>query len=350
MALVTQPVAKGRAIAVIQYSFAGVEIPCPLCKSNDHSIVGTLDRHGEPLRTVMCRACGHVFTNPQPTKSELQEFYSEKYQLAYKGTGTPKRKHVYRAGQRALERLEQLQSHLHKGSRILDVGSGGGECVYLLNTSGYAAQGLEPNQGYAAFSRAEYGVDVRDGSLEELPAGDALWDGITLHHVLEHLAEPVDALRHLRQMLKPSGKLIIEVPNMEARYHGPSRQYHFAHLHGFSTEGLTDAGSQAGLEVTNLTLQAHTQHINVAFTPSDGNAEDQTKFCDRSTAERIERALQTYTALTDTLSPRPYRRLLANVKRPVVERIALARLGWPVSAKEILDRLYKRHTQKTGVN
>ena len=118
MALAAQPVAKARADAVSQHPFTGIEILCPLCKSDDQSGVGTLDRHGEPLRTVLCRSCGHVFTNPQPTTSELQEFYGEKYRLTYKGTGTPKQKHVYRAGLRALERLEQLQNHLPKGSHV----------------------------------------------------------------------------------------------------------------------------------------------------------------------------------------------------------------------------------------
>ena len=344
MALVAQSVAKGRADTVSQYPLTGIEIPCPLCKSDDHTVVGTLDRHGKPLRTVLCRTCGHVFTNPQPTAVELKEFYDKKYRLAYKGTGTPKRKHVYRAGLRALERLDQLQSHLSKESHVLDIGSGGGEFVYLLNSAGYTARGLEPNQGYAAFSRKEYGVDVRDGSLEDMSFTDEQWDGITLHHVLEHLADPVDALSRLRPMLKPSGKLIIEVPNVEARFHGPSRQFHFAHLHIFAQEGLIAAGSQAGFSADAVTLQPHTRHINIVFSLRDDQKDAEVEHSSTETAERVETALRTYTTLADAFSARPYRRFWANLKRPVVERLALAKLGQPHQAKDILDRLYDSHT------
>jgi predicted SAM-dependent methyltransferase len=39
---------------------------------------------------------------------------------------------------------------------------------------------------------------------------------ITLWHVLEHLADPIDGLRQARQALKPGGLCVVEVPNLRS--------------------------------------------------------------------------------------------------------------------------------------
>ena len=350
MALVAQPLAQNRLIAVNDFTFSGEDIPCPLCASADHVTVADTDRHGNPLKIVLCQACGHVFTNPQPVQSELDAFYSEKYRTAYKGTVVPKRKHVYRAGLRALERLDQIQQELNVESRVLDIGSGGGEFVYLLGKAGYIAQGVEPNLGYAAFSREQYGIDVQDGTLENRRHSSQRWDGITIHHVLEHLTNPVESLKRVHAMLSPDGKLFVEVPNVEARYHGPARQFHFAHLHCFSREGLTDVGSKAGFAVASMSLRPHTAHINAVFIHGNDQPEDGSRQTRAETANRIERNIRSYTPLTDILSLRPYRRFWANAKRPVAEQLALVGLGQPHQAKDILDRLYERRSEQTAIS
>lgn len=39
------------------------------------------------------------------------------------------------------------------------------------------------------------------------------FDIITLFHVLEHLHDPISTLKQLKRLLKPNGKIIIEVPS-----------------------------------------------------------------------------------------------------------------------------------------
>lgn len=311
-------------------------IPCPLCASTNLTCISQKDRHGAPLKTDLCRSCGHVFTNPQPTKAELDSFYADKYRSSYKGVTTPKPKHVYRAGLRALERLDRLRPFAHQQSRVLDIGSGGGEFVYLMQTAGYDAKGIEPNQGYAAFSKSSYDIDVDVGTVESVLHSNAVWDVITLHHVLEHLADPVAVLRSLAQRLSDTGVLIIEVPNVEARYHGPHRLFHFAHLHNFSDAGLVYAGALAGLAVRDLKILPGTGHLNVVFKRSDQVSAD----ISTCRAADIDHHLKTYNRLGDALSARPFRRLWANAKRPIREAQALRKLGNPDSAREILDRMY----------
>lgn len=317
-------------------AFIGHDIPCPLCQATNLIHVGTYDRHGDALKTDLCRACGHVFTNPQPTQSELDDYYGERYRASYKGVVTPKQKHIYRAGLRALERLPRLDAFLKSGDNILDIGAGGGEFVYLANRRGYAAHGVEPNKGYATFAKTEYEIPITIGTVEDVSQPERPWAAITLHHVLEHLANPIATLKKLSAVLADDGVMIIEVPNVMARYHGPKRRFHFAHLHTFSTSGLTLAANKAGLEVEDITIQPHTGHINAALRKSATRLSN----LDASEAINIERHLADDTPVRDLFTARPYKRLWANMKRPIKERAALARLGHPSSAREILDRLY----------
>jgi SAM-dependent methyltransferase len=48
-------------------------------------------------------------------------------------------------------------------------------------------------------------------NVEDLPSGE--FGLITLHHVFEHLANPVEALDGIRRLLAKGGRLFIEVPN-----------------------------------------------------------------------------------------------------------------------------------------
>lgn len=42
------------------------------------------------------------------------------------------------------------------------------------------------------------------------------YDLVMALHLLEHMNKPVDYLRNLKPLLKPQGKIIIEVPNLDS--------------------------------------------------------------------------------------------------------------------------------------
>ena len=99
---------------------------CQLC---DHDVLETVSnkdaKTGEALEVAMCKACGFVQQKHIPTVEALSQYYHDDYRQDYKGTYTPKNKHVYRAGKIALSRLNFLRSAGATSGRILDVGAGG---------------------------------------------------------------------------------------------------------------------------------------------------------------------------------------------------------------------------------
>jgi SAM-dependent methyltransferase len=311
------------------------EIPCPLCAGAEFDVVGKRGRDGAPLRTVLCRACGLVFSNPMPAAEALDAYYRRSYRLAYKGVLAPRLKHVHRAALRAIPRWQRLRALRAPNGRLLDVGSGGGEFLYLARRLGFTVCGLEPNEGYARFAREQYGLEVCVDTLETAEFAPASFDVITVNHVLEHLRDPGAALATLGRWLAAEGVLIVEVPNIEAHYHAPRTRFHFAHLYHFSRATLLEFGMRAGLAPRNVALVPGVLHLNVAFGKATFDARP--SIAGRQHASQVAAGLRAQTALRHYLSMTPYRRLIGNVARPLRERVALRGVG---SAREVLDRVF----------
>jgi len=280
-----------------------------------------------------------VFTNPMPPPEYLQAYYSSTYRYFYKGTRTPKLKHIYRAGLRALERIERLSNYIPPGAQVFDIGAGGGEFLCLLNKYGYGARGIEPSKSYVDFSRQQYGIKVEPGYVETFDMPDSSVDAVTMHHVLEHVADPRDVLTRIKAWLKPLGHVILEVPNLESRYHSPGRRFHFAHLQNFHRAGLEQLALTCGFNVVDCRLNPSTDHINIVLNNESSEPTENNYY---NYYEKAKNALERHTWLSHNLSIRPYSRLWANILRPLRERRELTRLGSPQSGNDVLEALYRK--------
>jgi SAM-dependent methyltransferase len=86
--------------------------------------------------------------------------------------------------------------------------------------SGLSTFGVELARDAADVAAAK-GHDVHVGTIEEFAQRRtqllASFDVIFAQHVLEHIAEPRAFLETARSLLRPSGRLVLCVPNFEAR-------------------------------------------------------------------------------------------------------------------------------------
>jgi SAM-dependent methyltransferase len=115
--------------------------------------------------------------------------------------------------------------------------------------------GIELSPGAAAVAAAK-GHEVFTGTIEAFAeAHPALrFDAIFAQHVLEHIPDPHGFLAVARTRLAPGGKLVLCVPNFEARLRKLARSgwgwYQVpVHLHHFSSRALHRLLDDAGLEV-----------------------------------------------------------------------------------------------------
>ncbi|WP_261842235.1 class I SAM-dependent methyltransferase [Aliamphritea ceti] len=232
---------------------------CALCSSTEgHENLSYQDsKTTKPLLVSMCNHCGLIQQNPIPSKAELCRYYSHDYRQDYKHSFEPKPKHVYRAGTTAMQRIHFLTDNNISSGKLLDIGAGGGEFVYLSSKQGFNSKGLEPNIGYAEFANKHYGNQITAGNLDDLQGS---YDVITLFHVLEHLASPIDAFAKLHAALNPNGKLLIEVPWIETNDASPKNIYFKAHLYYFSTETLIACASHY-FDVVKIDTQSNLKII-----------------------------------------------------------------------------------------
>ena len=215
---------------------------CIFCQKNDFKIVSSRDsKNNSYLKVVFCKDCGMVQQDPIPSEKEVNEYYSNEYRQDYKRTSIPKIKHVYRAGNLALDRINFLKERNIIKGNLLDVGAGGGEFTYLSGRLGFISQGIEPNIGYSNYARKEYGINIQTGQLADV---DQKFNIISMFHALEHIPDPIKTFKLLYELMDQNGYLFVEVPNIETKDASPNNIYFKAHIHYFSASTLTSAASQ----------------------------------------------------------------------------------------------------------
>jgi SAM-dependent methyltransferase len=108
-----------------------------------------------------------------------------------------------------------LLPHLASTDRLLDVGSGPGTITVDLARRVRQVVALEIDEGAADLTRAELrrqGVTnavVTVGDVHALAHADAAFDVVHAHQVLQHLADPVTALREMARVTRSGGVVAV---------------------------------------------------------------------------------------------------------------------------------------------
>ena len=193
-----------------------------------------------PIEIVGCSKCGLVqILNP----IDPAEFYTN-----YANSSSVKR-------EPHLEKLiEKLESLLPKNAKIIDVGCNDGKFLSRLRESGFNdLHGLEPTKNMS--ERAiNAGFKVFNSYLDSKKSGEIVaktgqFDCVTLRQVLEHIENLSDFGVALRNLLKPNGLLVIEVPDAQSHFDLPDFALWEEHINDFSLGSLKNFLRQHGLEL-----------------------------------------------------------------------------------------------------
>lgn len=180
-------------------------------------------------------------TIPVPHLDKLPDYYKSENYISHTDTKKSFTEKVYHAVKGiALKQKVSLITKLNQGSgKLLDIGSGTGDFLATAKQNNWKVFGVEPNQDARVLSEKK-GVGV-SSELKEITETD--FDVITLWHVLEHVPDLENYIQEISKRLKPTGTLLIAVPNFKSKDAKHYQQFWAAydvprHLWHFSKTGI----------------------------------------------------------------------------------------------------------------
>jgi SAM-dependent methyltransferase len=131
--------------------------------------------------------------------------------------GNPKayREYEVRVGREVLLPLLKKWGWSPAGKRVLELGCAEAGVLDAFRDAGCDVAGVELNQARADYARksAPYDLNVHVGDItlphlaEQIPGN---WDLIILRDVIEHLGDKEQAMRNIKGLFAPGGKLFLE--------------------------------------------------------------------------------------------------------------------------------------------
>ena len=206
---------------------------------------------------VRCTGCALVYLNPRPAVSELRRIYPSTY---YSFNEEQRSNPLVTFFRRKLEAMKAraFQRLLGDGPRrILDVGCGDGRFLSALRDFGpsdWELHGIDIDEPAVERAKA-LGIQAEYARLEDFDPGPNKFDMIVLFQVIEHVSEPDEMARKVRELLAPGGIFVVETPDVagwdEALYRdGLWGGYHIPrHWTLFTPTTLGKLLTNAGFEI-----------------------------------------------------------------------------------------------------
>jgi 2-polyprenyl-3-methyl-5-hydroxy-6-metoxy-1,4-benzoquinol methylase len=271
--------------------------PCPLCRGERRTPV-FIQRDlllGGPGRYTVarCDGCGLLHQNPRVRADQIALAYPDNYAAHVREPSLSRRLRRHGASVRWLLSRRQGYAHLTTddvgvldrlraawlgrrildafppwtgAGRLLDVGCASGKFLRQMQAVGWTVAGIEFDEAAANTARTVTpNVVVGDPARLRLP--DAAFDVITAFHVVEHLHDPLGALRNMLRWLAPGGVIILEVPNAAsagARVFGRYWSGYDVprHLVHFTPAMMTALVARAGGRVATVTHRTKPRYVS----------------------------------------------------------------------------------------
>lgn len=184
-----------------------------------------------------CSRCGLGYLNPRPTDEEMQRYYPAEYFAA-------RRSHTQRYARQAAYVKPPP-------GRLLDIGTAAGDFLAVMCDRGWQVEGIEPFES----AGNPHGLPIhRLDFPQECELSSDSYDVITAWAVFEHLRDPALAFSECARLLRPTGTLILQVPNLRSIYVRWALQEDIPrHLYFFDPRTLRRYGEKHGLELTRVT-------------------------------------------------------------------------------------------------
>ncbi len=231
-----------------------VERDCPVCGSQTRA-----PRFVRPdsLTVHRCPDCTAWYVSPAPDEDTLTQFY-QAYDVSHR-VAAPLTPREALSAYDSLDpladiRIAELASLKRlKGARVLDIGFGRGQFLYLMEQMGCRPTGLELDPKAFAFCIALGLKDLHLGDFSALPE-NACFDIICLNDVIEHPLHPRAALQTAYRILSPGGVLLMWTPNGDgclAEAQPTTFRVDLEHMQYFTISTICRLAEELGFELAH---------------------------------------------------------------------------------------------------
>lgn len=192
---------------------------------------------GESFDLLLDEELQLLKTHPQPSLENLPKYYESDDYISHTDGSRSLFEKVYQLIKRKAirDKVSLLAKLQPQKGMLLDIGAGTGDFLLEAQNQNWNCIGIEPNDKAKTIALSK-GVSFAE-SLEVLD--NHSFDVITMWHVLEHVPDLQKQIQELQRLLKPSGTIIIAVPNyksFDAQHYGkfwaaydvPRHLWHFS--------------------------------------------------------------------------------------------------------------------------
>lgn len=196
-----------------------------------------------------------LITHPQPSLDTLGKYYESEDYISHTDNKRSLFEKAYHfvKGIALKNKLNLINSMQKSQGRILDIGAGTGDFLSVAKNNGWETIGIEPSDRAKGIA-IKKGIDFVNATTE---LENHSFDVITMWHVLEHVPDLDFQIKELQRLLKPSGTLIVAVPNFksfDAKHYGSfwaayDVPIHFWH---FSKKAIQSLFEKEGMKLEKI--------------------------------------------------------------------------------------------------
>ena len=233
---------------------------CPWCdseKTQMHLWVKDYFLTGEAFEIHECLKCGLLFTEPRPDSNHIGKYYQSEEYYSHQENKSGFIPKIYESVKKVnLKHKRKLATKGMKVGTMLEIGCGVGDFLHEMEQRGWNCTGIEPSKEAKAIAQNRVKANILNP--EDLATlKDESFDLITMWHVLEHVDNLKDEVRHLQRLLKKGGRLVLALPNFKSTDAEYYREYWAAydvprHLNHFCRESITNIFKTTKLQLKKI--------------------------------------------------------------------------------------------------
>lgn len=236
---------------------------CPICNSKDSKCMLNYEKYPLyikpipidcldtvpliPLNIRLCNKCGLVY---QEVNFDIEEL-SKIYETIYKSYHSPVISGI--GSSLAIDFIEFLENNVNlKNKKALEIGCYDGYFLSLLREKHSCdVLGCDPSPGSKIAK--QIGIDVITDYFSPNLFQNRTFDIIILRGTVEHIINPINFLKDVREVISENGLIAIEVPNLKfSLKNGVIGDFFHEHISYFTKNSLIYCLNLSGFEPVKI--------------------------------------------------------------------------------------------------